>query len=64
MECMLRGIPHVCVYLDDILITGGDDAEHNDNLSEVLDRLDKGGLRLNTASTYAATWSERSMSSF
>ena len=47
MECMLRGIPHVCVYLDDILITGGDDAEHNDNLSEVLDRLDKGGLRLN-----------------
>ena len=47
MECMLRGIPHVCVYLDDILITGGDDAEYNDNLSEVLDRLDKGGLRLN-----------------
>ena len=47
MECMLRGIPHVCVYLDDILITGVDDAEHNDNLSGVLDRLNKGGLRLN-----------------
>ena len=27
-EYILRDIPHVCVYLYDILITGVDDAEH------------------------------------
>ena len=47
MECILRDIPHVCVYLDDILITGVDDVEHNGNLARVLDRLSKAGLRLN-----------------
>ena len=52
MECMLRNIPHVCVYLDDILITGVDDAEHNDNLSKVLDRLNKAGLKLNAGKCY------------
>ena len=48
MQCMLRDIPHVWAYLDDILITGFDDAEHKDNLSKVLDKLNKAGLRLNT----------------
>ena len=52
MECMLRDIPHVCVYLDDILITGVDDAEHNGNLSKVLDRLNKAGLKLNAGKCY------------
>ena len=52
MECMLRDIPHVCVYLDDILITGVDDAEHNDNLSKVLDRLNKAGRKLNAGKCY------------
>ena len=33
MECMLRGIPHVCVYLDDIIITGVDDADHTQRQS-------------------------------
>ena len=47
MECILRDIPHVCVYLDDILITGVDDVEHNGNLARVLDRLSNAGLRLN-----------------
>ena len=52
IECMLRDIPHVCVYLGDILITGVDDAEHNENLSKVLDRLNKAGLKLNAGKCY------------
>ena len=46
MENLLRGIPKVVVYLDDILITGSDDAEHLDHLSEVLSRMLQAGLRL------------------
>ncbi|XP_048247554.1 uncharacterized protein K02A2.6-like [Haliotis rufescens] len=49
IECLLSDLPHVCVYLDDILVTGVDDAEHNKNLNEVLDRLQKAGLRLNAS---------------
>ena len=32
MEGVLRGIPHVSVYIDDILITGETDEEHLQNL--------------------------------
>ena len=46
MENLLRGIPKVVVYLDDILITGSDDAEHLEHLSEVLSRMLQAGLRL------------------
>ena len=46
MESLLQGIPHVVVYLDDILITGKDDEEHLKSLEEVLSRLKKSGLRL------------------
>ena len=46
METLLQGIPGVCVYLDDILITGHTEAEHLENLTEVLRRLAKGGMRL------------------
>ena len=54
MECMLRDIPHVCVYLDDILITAVDDADNdnNDNLSKILDRLNNAGLRLKAGKCY------------
>ena len=34
------------------MITGVHDAEHNDNLSKVLDRLNKAGLRLNAGKCY------------
>ena len=46
MENILRGIPKVVVYLDDILITGANDEEHLKNLSEVLSRMQQAGLRL------------------
>ena len=39
MENILRDIHHVCVYLDDILVTGGTEAEHVSTLNEVLGRL-------------------------
>ena len=41
MENVLQGLSHTVVYLDDILITGKDDATHLKNLKEVLTRLEK-----------------------
>ncbi len=49
MEDLLRDIPHVIVYLNDILITGVSEAEHAANLENVLNRLEKAGLRLKQA---------------
>ena len=46
MENILQGIPHVCVYIDDILVTGTTDDDHLHNLEEVLTRLEKANLRL------------------
>ena len=47
MESLLQSLPHVVVYLDDILITGENDEEHLRILAEVLNRMKKSGLRLN-----------------
>ena len=46
IETILQGIPHVCVYLDDILITGENDDEHLQTLETVLSLLEKAGIRL------------------
>ena len=46
MESILQGLPHVCVYLDDILVTGESDKEHIQNLTAVLERLESAGIRL------------------
>lgn len=46
METTLQDLPHVCVYLDDILVTGPTEQEHLATLEEVLKRLDKAGVRL------------------
>ena len=43
---MLAGIPNVLVFLDDVLITEKTTAEHKRNLYEVLNRLQKSGLKL------------------
>ena len=47
LECVLAGIPHVCIFLDDILVTGKTQSEHVTNLRLVLKRLDEAGLKLN-----------------
>ena len=36
----------MCVYLDDILVTGESDAAHISNLAAVLKRLEAAGIRL------------------
>ena len=46
METLLQGLPGVCLYLDDILITGQSDQEHLTNLSAVLQKLAAAGIKL------------------
>ncbi len=46
MESLMQGLPHVVVYIDDILVTGFTEEEHLRTLEEVLDRLEKTGARL------------------
>ena len=36
MDSILQGLPHICVYIDDILITGPTDEDHLKTLDEVL----------------------------
>ena len=47
MDTLLQGLPKVCVYLDDILVAGVDEADHLNNLTKVLDKLEEAGLMLN-----------------
>ena len=46
MESLLQGIAGVCVYLDDIIVSGHTDQEHLHNLTQVLSRLETAGMRL------------------
>ena len=46
IEGVLRGIPHVCVYLDDILITGKTESDYLKNLEAVLAHLEEAGMHL------------------
>ena len=46
MESLLTGLSHVCIYLDDILVTGASEAAHLHNLAAVLERLEASGARL------------------
>ena len=45
MDKLLQGLSVGC-YLDDIIVTGRDDAEHLENLNAVLKRLDQYGIKL------------------
>ncbi len=46
MESILQGLPQVCVYIDDILLTGPSDAAHLETLDKVLCRLKDAGVYL------------------
>lgn len=52
MDSILQGIPHVICYIDDILVTGRDNDEHLNNLSKVLSRLQKFGIRVKKEKCY------------
>ena len=46
MENLVRNIPGVVVYLDDILITSKTPEQHLKSLEEVLHRMEEAGLQL------------------
>ena len=46
LEQLFADLPHVGVFLDDIIITGSNPTEHFDNLNKVFDRLSSSGLRV------------------
>lgn len=46
MDQLLKDIPGVLVFLDDVLISGKDVEEHNLRVDKVLTRLEKAGVRL------------------
>jgi transposase InsO family protein len=47
MENIMKGISNVCVYLDDILVSGNSLQNHNETLKQVLQRLQEHGVKLN-----------------
>ena len=46
MESPLQSIPEVCVYIDDVLVTGTTEEDHLTNLTEVLRCMSATGMRL------------------
>ena len=46
MDTLFAGIPDVCVYLDDILVSGKTKQEHDKNLDLVFSVLWDAGLKL------------------
>uniref|UniRef100_A0A914E5V9 RNA-directed DNA polymerase n=1 Tax=Acrobeloides nanus TaxID=290746 RepID=A0A914E5V9_9BILA len=46
MDQMLTGTPNAAAYLDDIIVTGKNDAEHLEALSKVLERIRDYGLKI------------------
>jgi len=45
MENVSQGIPNVVIYLDDILLSSANKSDHLKLHDQVLDRLEKSGLR-------------------
>ena len=46
METVLKGLPMVVAYLDDILVVGRTELEHLKNLTQVLECLHSAGMNL------------------
>ncbi|XP_062514560.1 uncharacterized protein K02A2.6-like [Corticium candelabrum] len=47
IDNVLSGLDGVICYLDDILIVGNSDEQHNQRLFKVLERLNQAGIKLN-----------------
>ena len=45
IDDLVKGIPHVAAYMDDILLTGETQEQHLQNLTAVLERLKAAGVR-------------------
>ena len=45
METVLKWLPMVVAYFDDILVSGKTEQEHLTNLAQVLDQLDSAGMK-------------------
>nr|VZI18723.1 unnamed protein product [Spirometra erinaceieuropaei] len=46
IDNLVKDIPHVCAYLDDILVTGPSERSHLETLNIVLGRLEDAGFKL------------------
>ncbi|BHF63696.1 hypothetical protein SprV_0200669000 [Sparganum proliferum] len=49
IDHVLRGLPFVYAYIDDLLVASRNEEEHKEHLALVLDRLDKFGVVINPA---------------
>jgi hypothetical protein len=47
MDTILQDIPRAMCYIDDIMITGANDAEHLATWDKVLKRLEEHGIKVN-----------------
>ena len=47
MDSIFQDIPNVCVYFDNVYITGKNDTEHLQTLERVLEMVSKKGLKIN-----------------
>ena len=46
MESLLGNLPYICIYVDDILVTGESEVAHLHNLTAILERLESAGVCL------------------
>ena len=60
MEEVLRGVPFVRCYRDNIVITGRDSKEHLENLEEVLKHLQEYGLTVKKEKIYVHSYRTQS----